>query len=374
MFKKYITLLLSMLVALSVSLVGIIASAEEIDCADLELTVTETETDFVDVDVTVKNATVWGIQAAFRYDPEVLQPVNSEGEPAVEFKDFRERSSETEKFNEIGLVLEADRGVFEFTVYLGPGVRGEGLTDKGEYIADTEGLHIYTLHFKRLKEGNPGLELALNDGVGEYRDTLKHGITLLNLDETLPVNIIVNYEDEKTVEFVEAYVVKPVVEINKDNRKNDVICLVIDKAQTVTFGKKLQIDEQNENVVPYIKNDRTMVPLRFITESLGAEIVWDEERGGCTVKKGKKEIIITFGSAEFTVNGETVTYDAPIEVMEDRTMVPVRFISEQFDCDVYWNATNRAVVVSPMDNPWVETRKAENQALGEMLMTILGIL
>ncbi len=363
-----------MLIALSISLVGITASAEEIDCADLELTVTETETDLVDVDVVVKNATVWGIQAAFRYDPEVLQPVNSKGEPAAKFSDFRERSSETEKFSEVGLVLEADRGVFEFTVYLGPGVTGENISDELAYVADENGLHIYTLHFKRLKEGNPKLELALNDGGGEYRDTLKHGITFMKLSETLPVNIIVNYEGEKTEEFVEAHVVKPKVEINKDNRKDDIICLVVDKPTTITFGKKQQIDEQNSNVVPYIKNDRTMVPLRFITESLGAEIVWDEERGGCTVKKGKKEIIITFGSAEFTVNGETVTYDAPIEVMEDRTMVPVRFISEQFDCDVYWNATNRAVVVSPMDNPWIETRKAENQALGEMLMTILGIL
>ncbi len=374
MFKKYITLLLSMLVALSVSLVGIIASAEEIDYADLELTVTETSVDFIDVDVTVKNATVWGIQAAFRYDPEVMQPVNSDGEPAENFSDFRERSSETEKFSEVGLVLEKDRGVFEFTVYLGPGVRGEGLTDKGEYIADAEGLHIYTLHFKRLKEGNPKLELARKDGVGEYRDTVKHGITLLNLSETLPVNVIVNYEETKTEEKVEAYVSKPKVEINKDNRKDDVICLMVGKADTITFGKKVQIDEQNSKVVPYIKNDRTMVPLRFITESLGAEIIWDEERGGCTVKKDKREIVLTFGSAEFTVNGKSVTYDAPIEVMEDRTMVPVRFISEQLDCDVYWNATNRAVVVSPMDNPWVETRKAEDIALGEMLMTILGIL
>ena len=374
MFKKYITLLLSMLVALSVSLVGIIASAEEIDYADLELTVTEKSVDFIDVDVTVKNATVWGIQAAFRYDPEVLQPVNSEGEPAENFSDFRERSSETEKFKEIGLTLEKDRGVFEFTVYTGHDVRGEELTDKGEYVADEKGLHIYTLHFKRLKEGNPKLELARYDGVGEYRETVKHGITLLNLSETLPVNVIVNYEETKTEEKIEAYIPKPKVEINKDNRKDDIICLMVDKPTTITFGKKVQIDEQNAKVVPYIKNDRTMVPLRFITESLGAEIIWDEERGGCTVKKDKREIVLTFGSAEFTVNGKSVTYDAPIEVMEDRTMVPVRFISEQLDCDVYWNATNRAVVVSPMDNPWVETRKAEDIALGEMLMTILGIL
>lgn len=278
-------------------------------------------------------------------------------------------------FNEIGLLSDAEKGIFQFTVYLMPSTRGDNINDKGEYIADENGVHIYTLHFKRLKEGNPNLELATRDRVKPYYEAVKDGITVGQRgDKYIPINVVVNYEGEKTEEKVEAYIPKPKVEINKDNRKDDIICLMVDKPTTITFGKKVQIDSKNSKVVPYIKNDRTMVPLRFITESLGAEIIWDEERGGCTVKKDKREIVLTFGSAEFTVNGKSVTYDAPIEVMEDRTMVPVRFISEQLDCDVYWNATNRAVVVSPMDNPWVETRKAENQALGEMLMTILGIL
>ena len=54
-------------------------------------------------------------------------------------------------------------------------------------------------------------------------------------------------------------------------------------------------------------------------------------------------------------------------------MVPVRFISEQFGCDVYWNDLNKAVVISPKDNPWIEKRNAEIIALSEMLVTMTGI-
>ena len=134
------------------------------------------------------------------------------------------------------------------------------------------------------------------------------------------------------------------------------------------------IDPDNASVVPYISNDRTLVPLRFVAETLGAEVLWIEGQNGCTIKKGNTEIELTFGSAEFKVNGEPIVYDAPIEITNDRTMVPVRFVSEQLDCHVYWNELNKAVVISPISNPWVEDRKAEITALNEMLVTLLGII
>ena len=74
------------------------------------------------------------------------------------------------------------------------------------------------------------------------------------------------------------------------------------------------------------------------------------------------------------MNGETVVNDVPIQLKHDRTMVPVRFVAEQLGCDVYWNELNEAVVISPDDNPWVEDRRAEIEALNEMMLTIVGIL
>jgi len=157
-------------------------------------------------------------------------------------------------------------------------------------------------------------------------------------------------------------------------RKKDVICLKINKNLTITYNVKTYIDDENPLVVPYINNGRTMVPLRFISEALQAEVLWEEGWDGCIVKKGDKEIQFVFNSNEFTVNGETYTYEAPIEMLYDRTMVPVRFVSEHLDCDVYWEPINSAVVISPKDNPWVPQRQIEITAINEMLLSIMGII
>lgn len=159
-----------------------------------------------------------------------------------------------------------------------------------------------------------------------------------------------------------------------EERKSDVVCMKIDKSVAIAYGKKRLIDENNTKVVPYLSGDRTMVPLRFVAETLGADILWEEGWDGCVVKKGDKEIKLTFGSAVFLVNGEEVTFDAPIEMLHDRTMVPVRFFSEQLGCDVYWEEINSLVVISPIDNPWVPERKSEIRAINEMLISIYGIL
>lgn len=162
--------------------------------------------------------------------------------------------------------------------------------------------------------------------------------------------------------------------MTSEERKSDVLCMKIGKSTSIAYGKKRQIDENNRQVVPYISEDRTMVPLRYVAETLGADILWEEGWDGCIVKKGDKEIKFTFGSSEFFVNGEKITYDAPIEMFHDRTMVPLRFFSEQFGCDVYWESINSLVVISPIDNPWVAERKSEIRAINEMLISIYGIL
>ena len=162
--------------------------------------------------------------------------------------------------------------------------------------------------------------------------------------------------------------------MTSEERKSDVVCMKIGKSTSIAYGKKTLIDVDDAKVVPYISNDRAMIPLRFVAETLGADILWEEGWDGCIVKKDDKEIKFTFGSSVFLVNGDEVTFDAPIEMLNDRTMVPVRFFSEQFGCDVYWEPINSLVVISPIYNPWVAERKSEIRAINEMLISICGIL
>lgn len=155
------------------------------------------------------------------------------------------------------------------------------------------------------------------------------------------------------------------------DRKQDVICMKIGKSLAFVHGNKAMIDKENLKVVPFIENGRTLIPLRFVSEALGAEVTYQEEKNGCKIEKDGKVIEITFGSSEFLVNGKPVLCDAPIKVTEGRTMVPLRFISEELGYNIYWNEKNEAVVISPPDNPWVEGREAEKKALNEMLVTML---
>ncbi len=154
-------------------------------------------------------------------------------------------------------------------------------------------------------------------------------------------------------------------------RSKDVIALKLDKSMAYAFGSVVKIDPENEKVVPYLKNDRTLVPLRFVSETLGANVLWEEGWNYCYVEKDGKKIKITFNSAELEVDGVITTYEAPVEVVENRTMVPIRFISEELGYDVHWNQANQLVIITPLDNAWDETRQAEKDLMEQILVNYL---
>ena len=78
--------------------------------------------------------------------------------------------------------------------------------------------------------------------------------------------------------------------MTSEERKSDTVCMKIGRSTAIAYGNKRQIDADNGQVVPYISNDRTMIPLRFVAETLGADILWEEGWDGCIVKKDDKEI------------------------------------------------------------------------------------
>lgn len=100
------------------------------------------------------------------------------------------------------------------------------------------------------------------------------------------------------------------------------------------------------DVPPATINGRTMVPFRKIFESLGAEVGWDGGTQTVTGKKGNTTIVLKIGSREAFVNGEAKTLDAPVTSIGGRTMVPVRFISESLGCKVDWDNNSSTVIIT----------------------------
>ena len=99
----------------------------------------------------------------------------------------------------------------------------------------------------------------------------------------------------------------------------------------------------NFDTAPVIINNRTMVPMRVIFESLGAQVEWDQQSETVFGTLGDTNISITIGSSEMVKNGEPVTLDSPAVIIDDRTLVPVRAISESFGCTVNWDEATQTV-------------------------------
>ena len=104
-----------------------------------------------------------------------------------------------------------------------------------------------------------------------------------------------------------------------------------DEVSVVIDGTKIEFD-----VPPQIINDRVMVPMRKIFESLGAGIAWDEERGTVTAERENDVILLAIGSQTAVINGVEQTLDQPAVIQNDRTLVPIRFVSEALHRRVQW--------------------------------------
>lgn len=99
------------------------------------------------------------------------------------------------------------------------------------------------------------------------------------------------------------------------------------------------------DVAPQIVDGRTMVPLRAIFEALGATVAWSESTRTVTAIKDNDVVICTIDSYKMTVNGEQKKLDVAPMIIDGRTMVPVRFVAEAFGCNVGWDGEKRIVSI-----------------------------
>ena len=110
------------------------------------------------------------------------------------------------------------------------------------------------------------------------------------------------------------------------------------------------------DVLPVIEDGRTLVPVRAISEALNAEVGWDAVNRKVTVNNSADTIILYVNSATASVSGVAKTLDVPVRIVGGRTMIPLRFIMENFGATVQWDAATYTVsittnnVVDPADS------------------------
>jgi len=116
-----------------------------------------------------------------------------------------------------------------------------------------------------------------------------------------------------------------------------------------TYADSIQVTVNEEylefDVPPMIDSGRTMVPLRAIFEKLGAEIQWDGATKTITATKESTDVVLQIGNSVAKVNGVNIELDVPAKVVNGRTLVPVRFVSEAMGSVVGWNGSTRTVEI-----------------------------
>lgn len=96
---------------------------------------------------------------------------------------------------------------------------------------------------------------------------------------------------------------------------------------------------------PVIENGRTLAPVRAVFEAMGGTVTWNQASKEVTLVKDDMTVKLTIGSKSAYINGTEKTLDVPARLIKDRTMIPVRFVSEALGCEVSWDAKSRIVSI-----------------------------
>jgi len=115
------------------------------------------------------------------------------------------------------------------------------------------------------------------------------------------------------------------------------------QAQEVTIERPIRVEIDNNQVAfqdqqPTIVGGRTLVPVRGVFEHMGFNIEWFPENQMVRMRDHEgEEVLLQIGYPQFQVTGEMVDLDVPAQIINDRTMLPLRAIVEALEAQVEWN-------------------------------------
>ncbi|MDO4563537.1 MAG: glycoside hydrolase family 88 protein [Clostridia bacterium] len=141
------------------------------------------------------------------------------------------------------------------------------------------------------------------------------------------------------------------------------VSMKVDSPYMYTKNQIIQLDSANAAVKAVVKNDRTLVPVRVISEQFGANVTWDEATQTVTAD----DIVMQIGSAEYTVGGEAKTLEVAPEIIEGRTFIPLRAMAEALGKEVYYNDAEKLIVIGHKQNVFYECEGNMVKMLSDML-------
>lgn len=174
----------------------------------------------------------------------------------------------------------------------------------------------------------------------------KSGQTVVMFDKIMGTDKIGQYlEQGLTPQQIEARYASGLNQFKKEREKyliygNDHPGLV-EQIKVLVGGKPVSFDSP-----PYIDaNDRLMVPVRAIVEAMGANVGWDPVKRTVKIDRQGETVLFTINSSAAYVNGQRRIMDTSPVIKNNRTMLPVRYVGEYLGAGVNWNQDTRTVTV-----------------------------
>lgn len=113
----------------------------------------------------------------------------------------------------------------------------------------------------------------------------------------------------------------------------------------MTVGDKVLEIDPGRGTVPVIQNGRTLVPIRAIVEAMGGTVEWNESEQKVTLNAGGHNVQMTLGQKEFIVDGTKKEMDIAPSTINDRTMLPIRFVTENVGCRIEWIGSTQEIII-----------------------------
>lgn len=132
---------------------------------------------------------------------------------------------------------------------------------------------------------------------------------------------------------------------NVTAEENNSLILQVGNPMMTVNGTQQEIDP-GRGTAPVIVNDRTLVPIRAIIEAMGGTVAWEESTQTATLTYEDNLIRLTIDSTTAYFNEEAYTLDAAPTSINDRTMLPIRFIAERFQFTVDWNGEEQLITIT----------------------------
>lgn len=164
------------------------------------------------------------------------------------------------------------------------------------------------------------------------------------------------------VSFFMFFVITLYMNVHAEEIYDISIEMYIGQNESIVNGAITEIDE-NRQVVPFVENGITLVPLRFVADNLELDVQWIQEKQSVILISHDTVIILMIGEEKAYINGNLYKLDSCPVIKNERTFVPIRFIGEALQCDVSWEKDTQKALVRREKEVEVDINNDEVQKL-----------